>query len=771
MQPIVSIFLLFLAAGLPAVAEDIITVSLQEIGARDAAQANPAQTVAPHSGSGAAIQSPAPVITPPIEFTVQTSHTAEIHGLEYAPNGKFFVSAGKDSSIKLWSPEGTLIRTIRTGFWVDYLAISHDSQLFLAASRVGTVFLLSLDGRVVHRFPDIPMREGFVSSVALSDDNSHAAIGTTKGLVLYRLEGTTDRRLPAEGDASEIGSVLFTRDGRLISGHADGKLRFWTGEGKLLRTVAAHDYSVRTLALSPDGKTVATAGTPFGDISPNVKAFTKLWDLDGNALGQFSSHFTQCLRFTADGTSLVSGGRFDDHVNIYRRSGELLRTITIGDEREDSPYLIALSTDGHTLITADESVESPGLEMWNVDGQFERSLHGVGGLTNVVLSPEGDSIVTVSADHLVRLWSLTGRLVASLPGHKEYSTGLAYAPNGMYFASGGAEVILWNRFGQKMGEVTGFKDGAGVLAFSPDSQFLFCGDGGGSVHIYNLKEKTVRHLKAHDSRVTALTIHPSGKLFATGSAREEVRIWDLDGKLQGESRFDGKSGRPVSAAFALAFSPDGENLVGTTTNPDKTLQIFDLKAQLVDVIKTPNVYQGGAVAFSRSGRWLAATVNNTVCVWDWPTRKLVHVLKGHSTFIEGLSFTPDEERLVTAGRDATTRVWRLDNGYSMTMLSRGSDWIVYTPEGYFDASHYGGDLVAMTRGLDTFGVDQFALQLNRPDLILSRMGIGSPEFIEHLRSRYQRRLERSGFREGTPGLSLEAPEVHLLEAKQDGKFA
>jgi hypothetical protein len=27
------------------------------------------------------------------------------------------------------------------------------------------------------------------------------------------------------------------------------------------------------------------------------------------------------------------------------------------------------------------------------------------------------------------------------------------------------------------------------------------------------------------------------------------------------------------------------------------------------------------------------------------------------------------------------------NRLRMTMLSRGSDWIVYTPDGYFDASH------------------------------------------------------------------------------------
>jgi WD40 repeat protein len=444
----------------------------------------------------------------------------------------------------------------------------------------------------------------------------------------------------------------------------------------------------------------------------------------------------------------------------------------VGAGANRSPYLIALAPDGRTLITADDNIDPPGLEIWNIDGSFERALVGLSGpMTNVVTSPDGNFIVTLSADRLVRIWSLDGRLMDSLPGHKQYPTGLAYAPNGQYFASGGDEVILWSRFGQKLNEFTGFKNGAGVLAFSPDSRFLFCGDGGGSVHIYDLEQKSVRHLKAHDGRVYALAIAPSGKYFATGSSREDVRIWDFEGKLQGENRFDQKTTRPVSPAYSLAFAPEGDKLVAATTNPEKSLQVFDLKAQLVDSIKVSNSYQGGAITFSKSGRWLAATANSTVTLWDWPTRKLVRVLKGHGDFIEGLSFTPDEQHIVSAGHDATTRVWRVDNGYSMALLAHGGDWIVYTPDGYFDSSHYGGDLVGITRGLDTYAVDQFALQLNRPDLILSRMGIGSPDFIEHLHSRYQRRLERSGFHVSAQSPSLEAPEVHLIEAKQDGKFA
>lgn len=722
-----------------------------------------------------------PVPRSPIELTIQTGHTAEIHGLEYAPNGKFFVSAGKDSTIKLWSPAGTLIRTIRTGFWVDHLAISRDSQLLLAASRAeGNILLLSFDGRVVHRFPNLQ----FISSVALSDDNRMVAIGTIKGLVLYRLEGTVETQLQAEGDSSkteakgalfpdEVDCLLFTHEGGIVGGYADGKLRFWTEEGKLIRTVVAHDYAIKALALSPDGKTLATAGMPylFPDVAKNIKALTKLWDLEGNALGQFPSHFTQSLRFTPDGMQIVSGGRFDHHINFYSKTGGLSNSITTPSGVLQSPCLIALSPDGKTVLSADDNFNPPGLGMWNVDGRFEHSFYGLSGpITNVAVSPDGAMIVTLSADRLVRIWSISGRLIASLPGHTEYPTGLAYAPNGIYFASSGSELIIWSRFGEKIAEEKGFRKGARVLAISPDSRFLFCGDGEGIVHVYDFKEKTAHHFKASDGPVSALAIHPSGNFLATGGYREEVRIWDLDGKLQGESRFEGKSTHFISPTYSLAFSPDGSSLVATNSNPEMSLQILDLKAQHVGTLKVPNAYPGPTVAFSKSGKWLAAAANNTVCVWDWPTRKLMRVFKGHIDTVDGLSFMPDEEHLVSAGRDATTRIWRLDNGYSMALLSHGSDWINYTPDGYFDASHYGGGLISITRGFDTFGIDQFALQLNRPDIILSRMGIGSAEFIEHLRTRYQRRLEHSGFHQDAPGFSLEAPDVRLLNTKQDGKF-
>ncbi len=128
----------------------------------------------------------------------------------------------------------------------------------------------------------------------------------------------------------------------------------------------ALDYPVKTLAVSPDGKTLAAAGvlgTRDEERVKNVadKLATTLWDLEGNPMGRFSSHSTASLRFTPDGTHLVSGGQHDNRVNVYTRAGQLVDTITVGSTWQRSPQRIALSPDGQSIVTADDDLEPPGL--------------------------------------------------------------------------------------------------------------------------------------------------------------------------------------------------------------------------------------------------------------------------------------------------------------------------------------------------------------------------------------------------------------------------
>src|SRR5207249_11681143 len=80
--------------------------------------------------------------------------------------------------------------------------------------------------------------------------------------------------------------------------------------------------------------------------------------------------------------------------------------------------------------------------------------------------------------------------------------------------------------------------------------------------------------------------HPSGRWFATGAAREHVRLWTIDGTLVAERKFPDKIVTPVGSAFALAFSGDGQHLVVGTSNRTETIQILDLNARLGASTKT-----------------------------------------------------------------------------------------------------------------------------------------------------------------------------------------
>jgi WD40 repeat protein len=101
---------------------------------------------------------------------------------------------------------------------------------------------------------------------------------------------------------------------------------------------------------------------------------------------------------------------------------------------------------------------------------------------------------------------------------------------------------------------------------------------------------------------------------------------------------------------------------------------------------TSTVY---GVAFSPDGRRLASGHIGTVKVWDTATGLEIFTLKGHTSYVYGVAFSPDGRRLASASQDQTVKVWDAATGQETLTLDAhrsGVTAVAFSPGGHRLAS-------------------------------------------------------------------------------------
>ncbi|HEX2997620.1 MAG TPA: WD40 repeat domain-containing protein [Anaerolineales bacterium] len=249
------------------------------------------------------------------------------------------------------------------------------------------------------------------------------------------------------------------------------------------------------------------------------------------------------------------------------------------------------------------------------------------------------------------------------------------------------------------------------LAFSPDSTILAAATGNDedfSVHLWNVANgEALGTLDGHTGIVWDAVFSPDGKLLASASNDQTVKIWDWqnktlitsldfpgavssvrfspDGQALAVGGVDVPEGQIQQAAvwtyavgswkpllkfpeylnvIALAYSPKGGVLIGGGTS--RNVQVWN--AGNGERIFTLNhAHQVFKAAISPNGSTAAtATCENvlypecaegSVWLWDLPSGKLLRKLAGFPNFVEQVAFTPDGSVLVAASRDGTLRFY------------------------------------------------------------------------------------------------------------------
>jgi eukaryotic-like serine/threonine-protein kinase len=281
------------------------------------------------------------------------------------------------------------------------------------------------------------------------------------------------------------------------------------------------------------------------------------------------------------------------------------------------------------------------------------------------------------------LWNhLHPEVVASISDSAVFDA--RYSPDGSLLASGhdDGSVFLWeSATGRKLQTLDKHQTTVRRLAFSPSGHWLATASDDGQLRLWRVGENSPAAVIAVCNDLIYDVLWVDADHCATVGSRE-IRIWDcrpLDEspassdhlhptpeqtatRLLAPRNFD----RAPATAYGLALSPDRKLLVsvsGSTSQfSDGLLRAWNFETGEMDA-EVSLESKALSVAFDPSQpRLFVGTQRGEIEVFD--TTNLYSStsrLQGHSSNVYHLSCSPDQRWLVSAGKDATIRLWDLQS--------------------------------------------------------------------------------------------------------------
>jgi WD40 repeat protein len=509
---------------------------------------------------------------------------------------------------------------------------------------------------------------GNAQAAALSADRrtlvlnarQHVPRGEKRALVFLDLEKghIKKKALEVEPHGGQVFSLALSPDGkRLATGHLDGAYVWDAGTGQHLLTIQRDEgdtAGTSTVAFSPDGKRLAVVMAPWVHV-----------------------------------VELATGRHEADF------------------QPKAHSHSLAWSPDGTTLAVA----TGKGVELWDARaGTQTKSLFEVGPTSSVTWITGGrrKEGLLLTAGHL--------------PGSRQGERGRV----NLLDAATGQERHLYAL------PAPGSGNGQ-VAAFSPDGRLVAAAlIPDNVIHLWRRNEaKLVWTAQGRGQHFVGAGWGKDGKTIAWG--RSLNREADPDNKKPLEQAFDLAElrlvpGRPGTDFQRAVLSRDGItlNVRPLTVNRDGRTVSLSVPWRPV---ASGTLLPGNRAAFG--------STLGPVYLVDTQTGNFLRPLGGHQGRVPDVAPSADGRYLLSAGQDQTLRVWDVATPGKETLLLSlfvaGRDWIAWTPGGYYAATPGGEKLMGWKvkpgpGQLATFyPAERFRKQLYRPDLIKLVLEKGSVE--------------------------------------------
>ncbi|MDQ3706308.1 MAG: hypothetical protein M3437_14055 [Chloroflexota bacterium] len=285
-----------------------------------------------------------------------------------------------------------------------------------------------------------------------------------------------------------------------------------------------------------------------------------------------------------------------------------------------------------------------------------------GAIKSINFSPDGQMVVFGGSRHTAEIWNMrNGSRVRTLSGHSNWVAQIAFSPDGstVATASWDGTVRLWQVDNGSLLRVLGTEGAArqiASMAYSPDGKSLAVTSGYAedrAISLWRVEEGTL--IREVDTASNALAFTPDGTQLVTA---------DQNGDLTFISVTSGAVVRtidtPGAGVWGVWVSPDGSKFAVYTR-----AALYILQADTGAVVKKIEIAEPYGLPASLSPNWEYFTASGStlegqqLAVWDIQDGRLIKSWLASKHTPYDLTFAPDSKSIAVATSWEIARVWRV----------------------------------------------------------------------------------------------------------------
>ena len=577
-------------------------------------------------------------------------------------------------------------------------------KLWIDQGATGTV---TKKGSAPVAWQPLPLGVNPIYAVALSPDGQYAACGRANQVFIYHvptqqlITRLTDPRAvsvlggkrPGVAHLDIVQSLAFNPAGDLLASSGFREVKLWRRPANVERQRFDTPAEVQTLAVSADGKWLAT-----GEANNTIA----LWNLaEGKAGPVLSGHTgaVTALQFAPDGSKLYSAsqdrslrvwntadgalaGRLDTPTPLLSLAlvNKATQLATGGEENLIRIWnlpaaVVAAANVPQNIAKLSASPDRKWLALAQADGKIAiyelasqkvvRTLAGhAGGVTSLTFN-SANKLVSTGADKQAFVWDpAADQPTATLPAGEANLTAVALSPNGEVLAVGNdkGQVSVSKPDGADAKQVVDHGKRISSLAFSNDGQTLFTAGEDGTVRGIQVANAQQKFSANHGAPVHDLAVSADNKWLASAGENKQVRIWNsANGSNAPKPQWDGFSG-PVKS---VTFSGDNNHLVAAA-GPE--VLVFHLTEGVVEQAFAQHAAAvAGLAVTGDKGQFIVSADDKNVRLWELHAANRI---AGHTGPVRSLAAVGDAQ-LLSGSQDGQVKQWTVSNGQAVRSMNHG----------------------------------------------------------------------------------------------------